>query len=170
MERKPDPLKNCATCGAAMERNRYNGQLEDLGVFKRRKYCSLRCANTRVTEGLTKHGYSWRARKHLKDHCEACGYRKTLHAHHVDQNQANNEPENIQTLCKHCHDFWHTAQKRTERKVAGRMPPLYSGQKNQTSDALQQGFPIGWASSRDTETRKYPCKPPSRGDCSEVNE
>ncbi len=170
MERKPDPLKNCANCGSAMERNRYNGQLEDMSVFKRRKYCCLSCANTRATEALTKHGYSWRARKHLKTCCEACGYKKTLQAHHVDQNPANNEPDNIQTLCKHCHDFWHTAQKRTGRELAGRMPPLYGGNQSLASEELQPGFPIAWASSKATATHKFHCKPQQPGDCAEAPE
>ena len=78
-------------------------------MFMKRRFCSLSCANTRTD--LTKHGYSWRARKHLKKKCEACGYARALQAHHIDQDKAHNEPENIQTLCKHCHDFWHTTAK-----------------------------------------------------------
>ena len=105
-----------------MQRKRFNGRLEDLSVFMKRRFCSLSCANTRTD--LTKHGYSWRARKHLKKKCEACGYARALQAHHIDQDKAHNEPENIQTLCKHCHDFWHTTAKRIGRTVAGRMPRL----------------------------------------------
>jgi hypothetical protein len=105
-----------------MERKNFNGRLEDLSAFKRRKFCSLSCANTR--SDLTKHGYSWRARKHLKEKCEACGYQRALQAHHVDQDIRNNQPENIQTLCKHCHDFWHTTAKRLGKIKAGRMPSL----------------------------------------------
>lgn len=122
MERRQEETKSCACCGSAMLRKRFNGRLEDLSGFKRRRFCSRSCANTR--KDLTKHGYSWRARKHLKEKCEACGYKRALQAHHVDQNIANNEPQNIQTLCKHCHDFWHTTAKRTGRTVAGRMPSL----------------------------------------------
>lgn len=122
MEKKPEPAKFCECCGTELQRKRFNGRLEDLSVFQRRRFCSLSCANTRTD--LTKHGYSWRARKHLKKKCEACGYTRALQAHHIDQDKANNEPENIQTLCKHCHDFWHTMAKRTGKTVAGKMPPL----------------------------------------------
>lgn len=122
MERRQESDKFCECCGKVMQRKRYSGRLEDLSAFTRRRFCSLSCANTRVD--LTKHGYSWRARKHLKKKCEACGYAKALQAHHIDQDRSNNVPQNIQTLCKHCHDFWHTTAKRTGRTVAGRMPPL----------------------------------------------
>ncbi|MCC6475149.1 MAG: HNH endonuclease [Burkholderiales bacterium] len=60
----------------------------------------------------------------MKKKCEACGYARALQAHHIDQDNSNNEPENIQTLCKHCHDFWHTTAKRIGKMVAGRMPRL----------------------------------------------
>ena len=73
---------------------------------------------------LTKHGFSWRARKHLKPKCEACGHPYRLQAHHINQDIRDNRPENIQTLCKHCHDFWHTTAKRRGKTVAGRMPCL----------------------------------------------
>ena len=125
MKKKQDPIKHCIQCGALMTRKRYNGHLEDMQAFLRRKFCSLSCANTR--KDLTKHGYSWRARKHLKDKCEACGYEKRLQAHHIDQDNTNNDPQNIQTLCKHCHDFWHTTQKRNGKEVAGKMPCLVGG-------------------------------------------
>lgn len=111
--------KNCERCGTSFGRNRYRGVLEDSRAYLRRRFCSLSCANTR--DALTKHGYSWRARKHLRDSCEACGGRKSLQAHHIDQDKTNNAPENIQTLCKWCHDFLHSTAKRLGITVAGRM-------------------------------------------------
>lgn len=122
MERKTEQPKFCECCGQEMSRKRYLGRLEDLSAFARRRFCSLSCANTRTD--LTKHGYSWRARKHLKKKCEACGYPRALQAHHLNQDIRDNMPENIQTLCKHCHDFWHTTAKRRGWTVAGRMPHL----------------------------------------------
>src|SRR5262245_39690646 len=102
-----------------MYRKRYGEQLEDLNAFNRRKFCSRSCGNTRTV--LTKHGYSWRARKHLKTSCEVCGDTRYLNAHHIDQDKTNNSPENIQTLCKFCHDFWHSLSRRIGREIAGRM-------------------------------------------------
>ena len=40
---KETPEKYCAFCGKKMERSRYPSGLEDLGAFKRRKYCSMDC-------------------------------------------------------------------------------------------------------------------------------
>lgn len=146
-----------------MTRKRYNGHLEDMNSFNRRKFCSLSCANKRQL--LTKHGYSWRARKHLNPACEACGYTKKLQAHHIDQDKTNNVAENIQTLCKHCHDFWHTTANRIGRQIAGRMPALHGGITNLISEEWLQGWPIGWTNLKPSATAKSPCKPPALGAC-----
>lgn len=122
MKRASVEPKSCAACGTAMLRRRFGARLEDLSAFRRRKFCSLSCANTRAV--LTKHGYSWRARKHLKTSCEACGAGRVLEAHHVNQRKADNRPQNIQTLCKPCHNFWHATAKRIGRRIAGKMPCL----------------------------------------------
>lgn len=97
--------KPCGRCGIPMSRKRYNGRLEDLGVFKRRKYCSRSCGNTRENVGYDM--LSIRARMHLKTKCEACGSAYMLAAHHKDENRENNEPSNIQTLCVRCHAKHH---------------------------------------------------------------
>jgi len=123
LERIQEDPKNCLHCGKALKRKRFGDRLEDMTAFTRRKFCSLACANSR------KHPKHWgtyhlRAKKFKKDACEACDYRKALQVHHVDQNPENNDPTNLQTLCKHCHDFWHTTARRLGKTVAGRMPSL----------------------------------------------
>jgi hypothetical protein len=140
MQRVVEASKPCEACGTLMSRRRYGKQLEDMGVWNRRRFWSLSCANTRKT--LTKHGYSWRARKHLKLECEACGERRQLNAHHVDQDNRNNQPENIQTLCKWCHNFLHATAKRRGLARAGRMASL----------ELRTAFPIGWTDLKDSAT------------------
>lgn len=140
MQRLLEIAKCCEACGAPMLRKRFGARLEDLSAFNKRKFCSLSCANTR--QDLTKHGYSWRARKHLKSSCEACGSERHLEAHHVDQDRTNNEAHNIQTLCSPCHDFWHATAKRIGRAIAGRMPSL----------ALPAAFPLGWTVLEPSET------------------
>lgn len=119
---KAFPPKTCQTCGAEFSRKRINGRMEDAAVYAKRKYCSLRCANTRTD--IKPKTYLWRARQHRRTACEACGYTKRLAVHHCDQNQQNNDLSNLQTLCSHCHDFWHATAKRLGRTVAGRMPSL----------------------------------------------
>lgn len=120
--KKPEPTKFCATCGIALERKRFGGRLEDLGAFKRRRFCSLSCANSRVEVGY--HGNSWRARQHLKDSCERCGATAKLHAHHKDEDRSNNISENIQTLCGSCHNWWHHEAKRIGIIPCGNAPCL----------------------------------------------
>lgn len=123
MPRTPEPEKFCERCGVKMERKRFGGRLEDLGVFKRRKFCSLTCANTR--ERPEHWGtYHWRARLHRGSSCEACGSTEKLHAHHVDGQPPNNEPSNIQTLCVYCHNFLHATADRRGWTQPGRMPAL----------------------------------------------
>lgn len=123
---KTDPERHCQQCHRKLTRKRMNGRLEDYGVFLRRKYCDQTCMGLAQTmEHPTSWStYHWRAPKHRKNACEACGETRRLVVHHVDQDRRNNAPENLQTLCAWCHDFWHSAADRVGRKVAGRMPCL----------------------------------------------
>ncbi len=65
---------------------------------------------------------SGRHRMHLrqrKSYCEWCGFEPALvagravlgmlHVHHKDGNRANNDTENLVTLCGHCHACVHAA-------------------------------------------------------------
>jgi len=124
------PEKNCLNCNAPLLRRRFPSALEDATVFQRRKYCSLRCFGLhryRDQYPLSKATYHARARRFRGPKCEACGTGKRLVAHHVDQNYTNNDPRNIQTLCKPCHDFWHSTQERVGMLTVGRMPALFPG-------------------------------------------
>jgi len=118
MRRKAEAKKYCETCGAQMSRRRYNGRLEDFGVFQRRKYCSLSCANTR--KEVTTAGLRWRAEQLRDPACEICGAFSKLHAHHIDGDITNNTSENIQTLCARCHAAHHHYTRRLGLMVAGR--------------------------------------------------
>lgn len=120
--RKPTPEKYCERCGVLLERKRFGDRLEDLNIFRRRRFCGLSCANSKETVGLSAH--LWRSRKLRGLACEACWSTQSLQAHHIDQDQTNDAPSNIQTLCKPCHDFWHSTQKRRHWAIAGRMPLL----------------------------------------------
>src|SRR5574343_1848209 len=123
MLRLVEPEKCCERCGETFRRGRFNGRLEDLGVFKRRKYCSLKCSSTRDRPSHWE-TYHWRARKHRGLSCEACGSMARLHAHHVDGRPENNEITNIQTLCVFCHNFLHATADRLGWTQPGRLPSL----------------------------------------------
>lgn len=111
MQRKTEQPKKCANCETLMMRKVYGTRLEDMAVFKRRKFCCLSCANTRKDPKYI----GGRARKHLKERCEICGSPNRRQAHHKDRNKANNEPENIQTLCGSCHTALHWREGKTPK-------------------------------------------------------
>lgn len=121
--RGQEPQKFCLLCGEEFGRKMFNGRLEDLGIFKRSKYCSLHCANTKERPGHWG-TFHWRARKFRKSSCEACGLTELLHAHHVDGLPQNNAAENIQTLCVFCHNFLHATADRLGWTQPGRLPRL----------------------------------------------
>src|SRR5579872_3745767 len=100
--RKKDPPKVCRWCKHPMERKRFNGRLEDRNVFLRRRFCSHACFGlaSRVPSPTISAIRSRVHRLKLKGSiCEICGDPDKLGVHHKDENPANNEPTNIQTLC-----------------------------------------------------------------------
>lgn len=106
MPQKPCPVKSCERCGVIMHRKRYNGVLEDMGRFAARKFCSLRCANSRGIRSPSSSSQHRLSATCGKKHCESCGAippRGQLHVHHLDGNWRNHRPENLRTLCIACH-------------------------------------------------------------------
>lgn len=47
-------------------------------------------------------------RRVKKEQCERCASAKYLIVHHKDENRYNNDPSNLETLCKKCHQSHHT--------------------------------------------------------------
>ena len=62
--------------------------------------------------------------------CEACGFGKYIEAHHIDNDPSNSDPDNIQTLCRYCHRFWHDLTRRLSIHPAGRCPEMIKQAKN----------------------------------------
>jgi len=119
---KPDPVKFCEICRAQLFRKRFNGRLEDRGVFLRRRRCGQSCANTRL-DGLTDDGYRSRARQHRRESCEDCSAAEKLHVHHLDRDITNNSPSNLRTLCDSCHLKTHWREDREKWLAARRRRP-----------------------------------------------
>lgn len=104
--------KYCQYCGKKLERKRFNGRLEDYGVFLKRQYCNREC----MRKGFLKIGESdanW-SNAHStarninklilkKDYCEICGSTENLDMHHIDGNWKNNNLDNLMCLCRSCH-------------------------------------------------------------------
>ena len=106
--RKEEPIKYCAYCGEQMHRVRYPSRLEDLGAFKRRKYCSRECMAKAFDEKEhtgTSHYAEHRYARELKkaDKCELCGSTTNVDVHHKDGNYHNNALDNLIALCRSCH-------------------------------------------------------------------
>lgn len=78
---------------------------------KVRKLCG--CGKPTAIHGLAEDGtYRYKsncyrcrsiARKFRKSNCEKCGTAENLEIDHIDSNRSNNDPKNLQTLCKKCH-------------------------------------------------------------------
>ena len=49
--------------------------------------------------------------KAIGDKCERCGSTYYLLVHHKDRDRSNNDPENLETLCKSCHQREHEVWK-----------------------------------------------------------
>jgi 5-methylcytosine-specific restriction endonuclease McrA len=125
---KADPVRTCRHCATLLHRKAFNGRLEDRGVFLRRQFCDRICMAHGYVKAMPLHEdtFRWRARK-LRGHCcESCGAMTRLHAHHIDGNEQNNWPENIQTLCVRCHISHHHRARRAGLTVAGKLVCLAS--------------------------------------------
>lgn len=195
MPKKETPIQHCANCGNLLERKRFNSRLEDLTAFKKRKFCDQVCmAKAMIQEDVTLAGLRNRSMKFRAKKCSDCGTQENLQIHHMDSNPANNDPENLRTLCAACHAKWHWKNgkdlskpvkkcKHCEKPArknglcnthSSRMyrhgNPLMvrGGIQNPTSEEYPQAFPIGWANSKVTETRKSRSKQQQHGDCSGV--
>lgn len=119
---KPTPEKYCAYCGKKLERHRYNGRLEDLSAFKRRKYCNQDCmrkafvkkdaaeqGNGEAHASARKIAYLIEEREKV---CEMCGSTKNVDIHHKDHNYNNNSSDNLMLVCRSCHMKLHRPTKK----------------------------------------------------------
>lgn len=110
---KPTPEHYCAYCGKKMERKRINGRLEDLGAFKRRKYCDWMCMRKAFVKKDASTQDSRQAHASAKKIaylignrdkiCEICGSTQSIDVHHKDGDFNNNSQENLMVLCRSCH-------------------------------------------------------------------
>lgn len=136
--RKPDPEKYCEYCGERLKRKTINGRLEDLGVFKRRKYCDQKCMGLGHRKETPTISALWkRANRFIKDKCDMCGTTENLDTHHKDLNPKNNEPENLMTLCDSCHTKWHWQHGKKMCKVS-RYFGLQDTERNNTATSRQE--------------------------------
>jgi|SRR5581483_1954216 len=107
----PDPIKYCAACGARLTRKRFNGTLEDMGAFRRRRYCNQACmavGQEGTIKVMSPRNSRRQSAKAVREKCETCGRNGRLHVHHRDENPLNNDPSNLMSLCGSCHRQAHS--------------------------------------------------------------
>lgn len=115
-QQKPTPEKCCELCGSKLERRRLkSGRLESLLHFSRRKYCNRKCMAMAFDQRHT--GESWAA-EHREARqltnpgpCERCGQGNARDVHHRSGDWHDNKPENLQRICRGCHNREHRKRK-----------------------------------------------------------
>lgn len=114
--------KKCLNCFEPLYRKRFGKRLEDLGIFLKRKFCSMYCFREMSVKNATSISSARkRAQMQLKDRCEECGTINKLTIHHIDRNPLNNTPRNLKTLCASCHTklHWKEDKKAKPKKYIG---------------------------------------------------
>ncbi len=120
MSRKPEELnekKYCLFCGKELIRKHYGKKIEDMKIFKNRKFCDLSCFGkyrsinadaTKMTDRAARENavHVYRALKD-NDKCEICGGKGNLLVHHKDLDCHNNNIDNLMLLCYPCHNKIH---------------------------------------------------------------
>ena len=116
--KKPTPLKHCTWCKKKLERKRLpNGDLEYLFHFTRRKYCNRVCMALAFDAKQDRAdtlpcSARWHSRKLVpKGGCEICGAKDARDVHHRDGDVHNNTKENLQRICRSCHNVIHRKRK-----------------------------------------------------------
>src|SRR5690349_14976423 len=86
------------------------------------KYCSVFCRkDIRKWAELS-------YRKYRKSYCERCRENPSgLHVHHLNGNPADNRPDNLITLCAHCHMLMHRHERQPKKRKKKKTRPSTLG-------------------------------------------
>ena len=113
------PIKICIICKKEFVTKTTGKTCSDIckkkyNVIKQNTYLLKKNSNKLIGIGSGNHPINKqynRPRSYVhykKDKCEICGSTKNLLVHHLDCNHNNCTKENLQTLCKKCHQHIHT--------------------------------------------------------------
>ena len=117
-ERRSNRQKYCPDCRLIVERQkaleRYYNQ-EHTAEFKKEHAEYQRNYHKGILKGYNQKGENnnnWKNgsgyfQQFIKDSCERCEATDNLLVHHRDHNHYNNDPMNLETLCKRCHQIEH---------------------------------------------------------------
>lgn len=114
-KRLKTPVKYCERCGVLLKRRPLaSGYEEGLCFFNKRRFCSIKCANSTLAENRLKKpaknekSSRERASKMVPfQPCAICGKEGYTEVHHIDKNPMNNSADNLIRLCKSCHQKQH---------------------------------------------------------------
>lgn len=111
-------MRYCRLCGKEL----IDKQIYYCSICKKKKQVewTMKCKKKRIptTEiGVGKGNSSKNKQRALgigtytrvkKAQCELCSSTRYLVVHHIDKNRYNNDPSNLQTLCRKCHTIQHS--------------------------------------------------------------
>jgi ssDNA-binding Zn-finger/Zn-ribbon topoisomerase 1 len=104
-----DIMRTCEACGRPILRTRMpNGELMSRSVFLKRKFCNKTCMSeaftARPVKEIVQHSTAHRRARRLKaaGPCERCG-NPGRDVHHRNGNWLDNDPGNLERLCRPCH-------------------------------------------------------------------
>lgn len=98
---------------------------------KSSRHCSLLCHNRATAKEIDRTGENnpgWKGgiqtyRKFKKNNCERCGTTDKLIVHHKDENRYNNVLDNLETLCRRCHQIHHRCWENLPNPSSGQRQP-----------------------------------------------
>lgn len=106
----PTPFRVCIECGKTLERKRLpNGDLEYMIHFNRRKFCNRVCMALNFDKRPIMARPSYATAHHhsrkmvAPGPCARCQAANAIDVHHKDENWRNNDPTNLERLCRSCH-------------------------------------------------------------------
>lgn len=117
-ERRSNRQKYCEECRVIVGREkalaRYYAK-EQTSEFKAKRAEYQRAYKRGNLKGYNQAGENnnnWKNgsgyfKQFIKEACERCGSTDNLLVHHRDHNHYNNDPMNLETLCKRCHQIEH---------------------------------------------------------------
>jgi hypothetical protein len=112
-KRTPKIAGTCIICGGILDRNEVRRCLACRTRWSKAKLPGI---GTGQNNPLGEDSPHYRSgiglfKKYRKDKCERCSSTKFLCVHHKDEDRYHNSPDNLETLCKRCHQLEHDCTK-----------------------------------------------------------